>query len=140
MGLGRFAPWALCTLGANSWGAEREHWCHMVSTGLALVGLPLTDCSSLSACSSSSTAPKVQQLGLRDLSLVSCSQLRSCCIGLMPAPVWAAEEAPPGEPTSFVEVETSVKRKHMTPGCSIKCHMHLVLLSRLHVSILSHHL
>eukprot|EP00891_Asterochloris_glomerata_P004944 jgi/Astpho2/4944/Aster-x0656 len=62
------------------------------------------------ASSSSSTAPKVQQLGLRDLSLVSCSQLRSCCIGLMPAPVWAAEEAPPGEPTSFVEVETSVKQ------------------------------
>ena len=84
------------------------------------MGLPLTDCRSLSACSSSGAAPKVQQLALRDLSLVSCSQLRSCCIGLRPAPTWAV---PPGETTSFVEVETSVERKRVMLGYSWKRHL-----------------
>ena len=98
-------------MGTISWGAELESQCFKASTGPALMGLPLTKCSSLSACSSSSTAPKVQQLGLRNLSLVSCSRLRSCCIGLMPTPIWAAEEGLPGGTTSFVEVETSVERK-----------------------------
>ena len=65
----------------------------------------------------------MQQLALRDLSLVSCSQLRSCCIGLRPAPTWGAREMASGAITSFVEVDTSVERKSMMTGYSLKRHL-----------------
>ena len=132
VGLVHSAPWAL-TGGVQSLSTDTTRQL------AALVGLPPTDCSPLSACSSSSTAPKVQQLALGELSLVSCSQLHSCCIGLMPAPRRGAGGVPPGEATSFVEVETSVERKPRMPGYSWKRCLGTVLLSTLHVSILSHH-